>query len=83
MMNFFSAMPIMYQLIVVAILLCLAGALLGAVHHKIYQSGYSACVSELSIAQIKSGEIHEEIENKIMGISDPDLDKRLSKWMRD
>lgn len=34
-------------------------------------------------AAIKGVKVHDEIEKKVMGLRDSELDKRLSKWMRD
>jgi len=49
--------------------------------------GSSSCevkhAKAVSVAIQKESQHHEEVKKKVMRLSDPDLDKRLSKWLRD
>lgn len=50
----------------------------------IYMRGYSSCVSDQNLKLIKEEKNHVRIEQKVMRLSDSELDKRLcAKWMRD
>lgn len=48
----------------------------------IYYKGYTSCSSEYAVADLKSEVVHEKIKNKVQKLSDPELDRRLAKWVR-
>lgn len=41
------------------------------------------CVVSQATAQVKGVKQNEVIRQAVTGLSDPDLDKRLSRWVRD
>ena len=49
----------------------------------ILHTGEKLCEGEHAAVAISDAGTHDTIENKVIKLADPDLDKRLSKWMRD
>ena len=48
-----------------------------------YLKGEGNARLECEKAKTEGVKLHGEVEKQVMGLSDPDLDARLSKWMRD
>lgn len=67
---------------ILAVLALLAGGL-AFTHYKAYQFGKSSVTNSQNKADVKAVKEHAKLETKIIRLSDPDLDKRLSRWMRD
>lgn len=49
----------------------------------LYMKGYGAYEADQNKKTVKEEKAHVRIEQKIMRLPDPDLDKRLSKWLRE
>jgi hypothetical protein len=48
-----------------------------------YIEGKTACQTSQLKAVVEAQKDHEKLETKIIRLADPDLDERLSRWMRD
>ena len=48
-----------------------------------YHRGVISCETKILQNQIRGVEIHGRIENETLSLADRELDKRLSKWLRD
>lgn len=47
-----------------------------------YREGYDQCVAEQEKADIEGIKTNDKIRNKVIRLSDPDLDTRISRWVR-
>lgn len=82
-MIWFRALPLLWQLgieLTLIIGLCTAFAVW---KHGIYMHGWDDAMVKVKAADEKGKDTHGKIEVKIMRLSDPDLDGRLARWMRD
>lgn len=48
----------------------------------VYEHGISSEKGNLAVVAIKEVKKHDKIESNTMHLSDTELDKRLSRWMR-
>ena len=55
---------------------------LWAYGHTKYREGYEACMTAQVKADIEGVKTNDKIRNKVTRLSDPDLDDRLSRWLR-
>lgn len=46
-----------------------------------YREGYNECVAAQEKADLEGIKTNDKIRNKVIRLSDPDLDKRLSRWV--
>lgn len=73
-------MKTLWPIIVTVIALAAAG-------FSIYNWGKAdqktICVTDQAAADHTGEVVHDKIEQDIIRLADPDLDKRLDKWMRD
>lgn len=58
-------------------------AILGGIAFKLRHDGYLKCQTDETKQIVKEVIVHDNIENKVIKLRDPDLDKRLSHWLRD
>lgn len=59
---------------------------LGAAGYSTYKSGEAhadkKCLAVAAAADHEGNVEHDKIEKRVMGLSDPDLDRRLDRWVR-
>lgn len=55
----------------------------GAVFWQGYRLGKASVTNRQIKADVEAVKEHGKLEAKIIRLSDPDLDKRLARWMRD
>jgi hypothetical protein len=70
-------------LIILATVIGVLGLGSGISYYKGYQSAKRICKAETQAATLEGIKTHGKIEKEVMRLNDPDLDSRLSKWMRD
>lgn len=58
-------------------------ALILALTVFVWKQGYNSCEAKHQTATIKEAKARDKLEAKVMRLSDPDLDARLNRWMRD
>lgn len=70
-------------LIILAAVVTLLGLFSGFSYHRGYQKANTLCISREQSKTITGITNHGKIKNEVIRLPDPDLDERLSKWMRD
>lgn len=65
----------------------LSGILLVYTYHKAYQNAYTRLYGEINtqtLKEIKESQVNNEnVKIEVIGLNNAELDKRLSRWMRD
>lgn len=70
-------------LILIASSVIAIGLSSGVAYYKGYHKAETLCVSRENAKSIQGITNRGKIQKEVMGLPDPDLDDRLSKWMRD
>lgn len=73
-----GVMPNLYVIGGLAVLVAIGAAGLWG-----YVEGRTACATQQLKANVEAQKDHAQLETKIMRLPDPDLDKRLARWLRD
>lgn len=77
MFAFFRMIPLWSYLTIAALLS------VGVAFGYGYFKGHNNAVAQTAQTALKGIKKHEKVSRKVMQLPDHDLDKRLSKWMRD